>query len=759
VTQRMSKTHRHNRPTTPCFESHSSVTAFFVTEFRLAPKPRCMSSTPSRVLFLVLGWVAGCGLDADVGSLQRGSDGGLRVSSVDAGTSGNPRNGDVPPVPSEMSPSDAAVVFESNALGVAEPVASLWTDVSVGDSHACGIVPDGGVRCWGSATFGELGTGLDKSSSRPVSAKVTKPVVQLALGNSFTCAVHPDGTASCWGANTSNQLGAGPATNRSIPQPLLGLEDKFIRRLSASSNRACAIVDAGQLYCWGSPSGVGQFGATPMLMETPEAVTDVALGPQGGCVLGASRRVWCWGSQVAAPDAGMGGMVEISGLSDAVQVAAGGWSACARTGAGEVWCWGRGGGGQLGTGEVPIAVSPVKTGIQNAVSLSAAYNKVCAVVADGSVDCFGYFNSSREELTQRSTVPVKVPRVGGLAQSVSVGPGFACIRLQTGVAQCFGGNTSGQLGNGIREYLVPVGPQTLRADLIAVGKRHACALIRQEVWCWGENESNQVALSSYIYDNPPVLTPYRTAFPKGRVVDVETGGNKTCILLVDGLVWCAGSFTVAGNFPVTQVPLLSPGQVDLKVGGHHACVVTSTGSVRCWGKGSQYQLGQGLRTDSDIPVDVLGLPGPAKRVAAGEAHSCALLESGVVYCWGGGRPQPQQVSKPGEVIVEINACEGQTEILTADGRHRVDGLPSSDQSRDLRASPAASTRRPYWNICTSVAGEVSCATGGRPGTSGFGQGHQYPVTFECVKTVAGRVMCSNNVGVGYPASRAPVDVW
>ena len=75
----------------------------------------------------------------------------------------------------------------------------------------------------------------------------------------------------------------------------------------------------------------------------------------------------------------------------------------------------------------------------------------------------------------------------------------------------------------------------------------------------------------------------------------------------------------------------------MAVGDSHACAVTESGGVKCWGSNSpQGLLGNASTTAyrALAPVDVLGLNGPAVAVSVGSEHSCALLASGTVQCWG-----------------------------------------------------------------------------------------------------------------------------
>lgn len=95
----------------------------------------------------------------------------------------------------------------------------------------------------------------------------------------------------------------------------------------------------------------------------------------------------------------------------------------------------------------------------------------------------------------------------------------------------------------------------------------------------------------------------------------------------------------------------------LATGSQHACAV-NVGEVWCWGNNGFGQLGDGTTREAAVPVRVQGIPGKTVAVAAGEAHSCALLESNDIYCWGqntigqlGGSGRPSHSSPP--VLVNI----------------------------------------------------------------------------------------------------------
>jgi alpha-tubulin suppressor-like RCC1 family protein len=90
----------------------------------------------------------------------------------------------------------------------------------------------------------------------------------------------------------------------------------------------------------------------------------------------------------------------------------------------------------------------------------------------------------------------------------------------------------------------------------------------------------------------------------------------------------------AGSAEALQVICTTSGATGVTLGSGHTCSAAGTGDVYCWGLNSGGQLGDGTIFDSTIPVQVAGLSSDATQIAGGLEHTCALLDSGQVECWG-----------------------------------------------------------------------------------------------------------------------------
>jgi len=71
----------------------------------------------------------------------------------------------------------------------------------------------------------------------------------------------------------------------------------------------------------------------------------------------------------------------------------------------------------------------------------------------------------------------------------------------------------------------------------------------------------------------------------------------------------------------------------VSAGGNHSCAVLSSGAVQCWGLNTKGQLGNGSTINSNIPVYVSGISNATSVSAQGDS-SCAVIGSGAIQCWG-----------------------------------------------------------------------------------------------------------------------------
>lgn len=170
---------------------------------------------------------------------------------------------------------------------------------------------------------------------------------------------------------------------------------------------------------------------------------------------------------------------------------------------------------------------------------------------------------------------------------------------------------------------------------------HTCALLSGgAVVCWGFNHHGQVGDGS-AYDR---LTPVPAVGLESGVRGLAAGDRFTCAIRGDGSVACwgrngrgqLGDGTVERRrIPTSTAPLPAPARA-IATGGKHACALLETGELFCWGANDHAQLGDGSHSDRASP-GAAAAPAGVLDVAAGDRHTCVLVQGGRVACWGGNR--------------------------------------------------------------------------------------------------------------------------
>ena len=362
------------------------------------------------------------------------------------------------------------------------------------------------------------------------------------------------------------------------------------------------------------------------------------------------------------------------------------YHSCALLPSGAVRCWGHEVSGQLGLAgvhtigddETPAAAGPVDLGPgRTARALATGVYHSCALLDNGSVRCWGYGTSG--QLGYGSTATIGDDETPGAVGPVDLGPGrtaraisagsvHTCAVLDDGSVRCWGYGEDGRLGTGNTRTIgddetpgsippVDLGPgRTARA--VSAGAGHTCAVLDDgSVRCWGYGANGRLGYNSLASvgddETPGSLAPVDLG--RGATA-ITLGEAHTCAILDDATVRCWGfagqgqlgygsEQTIGDNEPPSEVgPVnLGPGAavVAISAGDVHTCAVLASGEVRCWGYARYGLLGNGAVNDigdDEIPAAVGGvdLGRGATAISSGSLHNCARLDNGAVRCWGYG---------------------------------------------------------------------------------------------------------------------------
>ncbi len=758
------------------------------------------------------------------------------------------------------------------------------TQISM-DNHTCALLANGNVSCWGRNDDGQLGYGdLTNRNTPGPEISFGQPVLQVTAGEDNTCVLLTDGDISCWGDNNYGQLGYGDYNDRLVPGPSINLGAKAIE-IESNTLTTCAVLENGDLKCWGT-NWAGQVGdetrggeklspGSRINFDTP--VKEVSIGAGHVCALFINAKIKCWGDNYPgelgtpnkspnyifdipnlkyidlirqydisatydnlAPQStvipntktintvtpphdpgfvdvrvrnGDGSLINLvqgyeyrslagpippianndtittiesspvtidvlandsnavsictgsvlgvsngaavisgtqiiytpnstytgtdsftykacntAGESNAAtvditvnprptatidpivgptdgntfvtatitgigtntstitpQIATNGANTCMVSAKGRLRCWGYGGFGQngygntndIGTTELPITAGDVNVG-GTVKQVAVGIYHTCALLTTGNVRCWGKNNNG--QLGYGNTTQIgdnELPftagdvNVGGTVTQISAGGEFTCALLTTGNVRCWGINNYGQLGYGNTtqigddEFPFTAGDVNVGGTVtqISAGDAHVCALLDTgNVRCWGYNylQYGTISLGALGYGNTNNIGDDELPFTAGdvniggTVTQISSPGAGNCALLTTGNVRCWGGnyygqlgYGNNDNIGDNELPFTAG---DVNVGGtviqvskgeSHTCVLLDTAEVKCWGDSFTGQLGYGNYTrigDNELPssVGVVNVGGPVSQIAVSSAHTCVILTNGNVRCWGAG---------------------------------------------------------------------------------------------------------------------------
>jgi len=412
-------------------------------------------------------------------------------------------------------------------------------------AHTCARADDGRLKCWGSNSRGQLGLGdTDNRGDDRDEMGVNLPLVDLGTGRSVlsvgvgsqhTCALLDDRRVKCWGRNGNGQLGLGDTDDRGdtagemgddLPAVTLGAGDQVLQLMVGNAHN-CVRLAGNSVKCWGNNDN-GQLG-----QDNQQALGDDA-GEMGG----------------ALPTVALGSGRNVSNL-----IAADRYN-CALLDNGDLKCWGINTDGDLGLGDTN--------------------DRGDGLEADRVTPLPGGTSEMGDNLPA-----VDFGAVGTLVTVAS--DEHNCALFDDGSVKCWGGGSSGRLGNGASDDIgdeagemgdnlpfVDLGTDRTAVALTA-GSRHQCAVLDdQSLKCWGSGSSGQLGQDNRdtLGDDPG-----------------EMGDSLPTIDLGTGL-------TVR----------------ELTAGDTYSCAYLSDDSIKCWGSNFAGQLGLGDTVNRGNGLDAIGDP-------------------------------------------------------------------------------------------------------------------------------------------------------
>ena len=403
----------------------------------------------------------------------------------------------------------SAFVYENNKISTS--------------SQFCGITDNGDLYCWGVNSFGALGNGAygntNAPSSTPVDLGTGRTAVAVSAGGSHTCAILDNGELKCWGWDDKGQLGDGGGSSNTYAPSSTAINlgtGRTAVAVSAGYRHTCAILDNGELKCWGEDY-YGQLGD--------------GLGNSGN-----------YAPSSTPIDLGTG--------RTAVAVSAGSFHTCAILDNGDLKCWGSDARGQLGDGGTIIAndkeEAPSTTAIdlgtgRTAVAVSTGTAHTCALLDNGDLKCwgrddFGQVGDGGSNTDQTSPRAIDLG-TGRTAVAVSAGGYHTCAILDNGDLKCWGSDNYGMLGDGgitahtnaPSSTAIDLGTGRTAVAVSAGGYHTSVILDNGTMYSWGEIPGPDVQSPALVsgnknWDTTTTLVTWEThpALPAGMSISGGT---------------------------------------------------------------------------------------------------------------------------------------------------------------------------------------------------------------------------------------------
>lgn len=557
---------------------------------------------------------------------------------------------------------------------------SSGSSLALGYEHACLVSAAGSLKCWGRNSVGQIGNGTTSSrytSKYEVGPGFTKVVANRYLAiYSATCGLESNGTPNvkCWGSNNYGHLGNGTTTISFSPVSISGTD--VYTHIEAGHSFFCGITSTGTTKCWGHGFN-GKLGdGTTVQRNSPTQIfssagmgnlVKISLGRDHACGIDNSAKLWCWGSGITG-QLGNGSNTnalvptEIDPGTPYSEVSLGENHSCGITTSGVLKCWGQGVSYQLGTGSTSSVNTPtvVDSGTTY-ISLGMGIDTSCGITSNNQLKCWGL--NGNDSLTGNGALggAVNTPTAvftNVQFQKVQLGYSTACAQTLTGEFLCWGNNEVSLLGNekpsrSVTPSLISSEVQSIAlsaagASPTTMGGQFCRIMNNASLWCGGLNESGQIGDGTTEKRYHPQLIDLGTNYSK-----VSTAHNShTCGITTAGLLKCWGKNTHGqlgdGSISTTSVPKavnsmslfdqIATGS-DTNFAGF-SCAIATTGALYCWGYNNYGQIGDGTTTYKSTPQNI-DVGTNYSQVSVGYSHACGITTAGDLKCWG--RNQNSQI--------------------------------------------------------------------------------------------------------------------
>jgi alpha-tubulin suppressor-like RCC1 family protein len=235
-----------------------------------------------------------------------------------------------------------------------------------------------------------------------------------------------------------------------------------------------------------------------------------------------------------------------------------------------------------------------------------------------------------------------------------------------------------------------------------------CALTTDGVLCLSGGSERENGL----------WTPLRIGGLPNELGRLWMGDAAQCAQSPSGELWC---WNLAAGAAAKQVTQLGTETQEVVMGQKHVCAKTRRGSVFCWGDNTVGQLGLGDQSPHDTPTEIVELGSAVRKLVAGTNHTCALLSSGTVSCWGKseygtlGSATTMMFAKPtslpalGASVIGLYAAQNQLCAQSQDGSLSCLGTVFLDNEHSTTRTPMKVVGLPVELSALTIGPTDACA--------------------------------------------------
>ncbi|MDC3282031.1 hypothetical protein OAV46_03230 [Euryarchaeota archaeon] len=336
--------------------------------------------------------------------------------------------------------------------------------------------------------------------------------ISTNLDSSETFIILDDGKIIC--------LGHSPCNSDAIPMAIPGISAKM---LSSAGSHRCVLFDDSSLRCWGNLDGSNYFtnnnlsSSTEIIFDSNKSAVYISSGHSHDCAIVEDGELFCWGDIVWSTYGPNSSNIPInsprkmdfSNNLSAVAVDTSYRSTCAILNDTSTKCWGVNENGQLGDGTqassggsennyVGRMVNVSFSGESYAVALASSMRHRCAIMNNGSIQCWGQNNAGQVGIgsTGYAVTTPQLVNIGENVSAVGISAGrfHTCVLLNDSSVKCWGYNGDGQLGdNSTNNSLIPVDvlldPSIIPVSINSGSRGNCIVTALGSLYCWGESPS------------------------------------------------------------------------------------------------------------------------------------------------------------------------------------------------------------------------------------------------------------------------------